>query len=69
MTFAGNTPSRMVLAVTPKNPETDYGLFVRPFTQHSWMAIGGTILLSVVCISFPFLAMPNVEDTTGHQVS
>jgi hypothetical protein len=36
LTFAPCVPTRTVLVVTPKNPETDFGLFVRPFTNESW---------------------------------
>lgn len=60
-------PDKLTLVVIPKNPETDYGLFVRPFTNYSWLAIGGIIVLSVVCLGTPFLYSSDVESTSGHQ--
>ena len=37
--FLGVSPRKMVLLWTPNNPETDFELFTRPFTNESWTAI------------------------------
>jgi hypothetical protein len=57
-----------VLALTPKNPEIDLGLFIRPFTKESWGAIGLMIIAALICILLPYIAISYVESTTGHQM-
>ena len=61
--------SRMQLLLTPKNPKTDFGLFLRPFTNDAWIAIAMLVLLSIACIGLPFLGnYSSVERTEGHQM-
>ncbi len=67
LSFVGVVPSRNVLAVSPKNPDTDYGLFVRPFSEATWAAILVVTLIAVACLVVPFAATRDVESTTGHQ--
>ena len=61
--------SRMQLLLTPKSPETDFGLFLRPFTNDAWSAIAAVLLIAVACVGLPFLVThPAVEETEGHQI-
>ena len=61
--------SRMQLLLTPKSPETDFGLFLRPFTSDAWSAIAAVLLVAIACVGLPFLLRhPAVEETEGHQI-
>ena len=69
LTFSPVLPSRTVLVVTPRNPETDFSLFTRPFTDDSWVAIWLIFLIGALFIGLPYLFIEDVEGTNGHQAS
>jgi hypothetical protein len=68
LSFAIILSDKSVLIWTPKNPETDFGLFYRPFTNDSWAAVGLVTLIMVICIFFTYYVVPHTEDSNGHQL-
>ena len=46
-----------VLAVIPKPPEFDLGLFIRPFTKDSWIGIGAMLVIGSAALSLPMFAI------------
>ena len=56
---------RVMLATTPKNPEIDITLFLRPFTKEAWQGIGLTLIFIVLCIMIPYGFIIYYEYTDG----
>ena len=54
--------------LTPQPPEVDVLLYIRPFTNESWGAIGAIVAVMLVCLILPYLVVKHVESTVGHQV-
>ncbi len=61
-------PNKMVLAWTPKNPERDFGLFVRPFTRSSWITIMLTLAVSFACILATYYLIPGGDGSNGQMI-
>ena len=47
-----------ILVWEPVNPEVDFGLFLRPITAESWVAILATALVILSCIVFVKFSLP-----------
>jgi hypothetical protein len=57
-----------VLIWTPKTKETDFGLFVRPFTGDSWIAIFSTTTLTAIVIAVVHNVMPSGTKRIGQNI-
>jgi hypothetical protein len=68
LSFAIIISMKSVLLWSPKNPEIDFGLFIRPFTDDAWVAIFCMAAVVVVCILFTYRVLPNTEHTNGHLI-
>jgi hypothetical protein len=62
MTFVTIMSNTEQLMWTPKNLEIDIGLFVRPFSPVSWVAILTTTVIITICIFMTQYAIPTTED-------
>ena len=69
VSFTTVVRSRSQLVLTPQPPKVDVLLYVRPFTNDSWGAIGVVVLVMIVGLIVPYVVVRNVESTVGHQVS
>jgi hypothetical protein len=55
-----------LLVRTPTNVDIDFGLFVRPFSHESWLAILSlTAIATIVCVFMTQNAIPNTKDRNG----
>jgi hypothetical protein len=57
-----------VLIWTPKIKDTDFGLFVRPFTGESWIAIFGTTTMTTIVIAVVHYVMPSGPERIGQNI-
>ena len=69
MSFSTVVKSTGMLLLTPQPPEVDILLYIRPFTDDSWAAIGAVMLVILFCLLAPYLVVAHLESTTGHQES
>ncbi|XP_059095533.1 uncharacterized protein LOC131890241 [Tigriopus californicus] len=53
--------------LVPQLPEVDTTLFMRPFTNESWIAIGMTSLIIVICVVFP-MSIRRLNESTGYKI-
>jgi hypothetical protein len=65
LSFVSFRNGKTVLALTPKKPETDFGLFTRPFTHDSWVAIWLATFIMIVFIIGAHYFKP---DTHGNKI-
>ena len=56
---------QILLAITPKYPNYDLTLFIRPFTNEAWKYIGITIIVIIVLIIGPYWIINYYEFTQG----
>jgi hypothetical protein len=68
LTFVPVYSMRQILVWTPKNPEIDFGLVTRPFTNNSWVAIFVMTLIATLCKFVTYFIIPNTENTMGHMI-
>ena len=66
--FVPTALRQIVLAMEPRWPEVDLGLFVRPFTDELWQFIGIGVVFITVSLAAMF-AISGFKDTTGLQVA
>jgi hypothetical protein len=53
---------------TQTNQEMDYGLFVRPFSPESWVAISLMTIIATTCIFITQYVIPNADGTNGQTI-
>jgi hypothetical protein len=53
---------------TPTNQEMDFGLFVRPFSPESWLAISLLTIIATACIFITQYVIPNADGTNGQTI-
>jgi hypothetical protein len=63
--FVSTGFDQVVLVLTPKPPEVDIGLFIRPFTDDAWRGIGITFLIILLVIMIPYASIHYFEFTNG----
>ena len=68
VSFTTVVRQRSQLVLTPQPPKVDVLLYIRPFTDESWGAIGAIMVVMLVCLIFPYLVVRHVESTAGHQM-
>ena len=60
---------RMILALTPRQPEVDMGLFIRCFRDEAWYASLIVISMVVVAVIIPFFFLDNFDNSNSVQIS
>jgi hypothetical protein len=50
------------------NLEIDFGLFVRPFSTQSWVAILSLFAIATICIFLNQYVIPHTEDSNGEKI-
>ena len=60
---------RLILAVTPKPPAVDIGLFIRPFRTDAWIAIIIVFALNLLCLSLPFVWNRSYHEMESFEIS
>ena len=68
VSFTTVVRQRSQLVLTPQPPAVDVLLYIRPFTNESWGAIGAIMVAMLACLILPYLVVQHVESTMGHQV-
>ena len=56
--------TQKILVWEPKNPEIDFGIFIRPITSDSWLAIFITICVTLLCIAFVSICHPSISENS-----
>ena len=67
--FVITTADYRHLALTPQPPEVDTGLFIRPFTDDSWLAILGMTLVIAFFIATPFFIVSQFSNTSSYMIA
>jgi hypothetical protein len=65
LSFVAFLEVKAVLAWTPKNPKTDFGLFTRPLTRDSWVAVWMVTFILALSVVATHNRMP---DTNGLKI-
>ena len=53
----------LVLALTPKPAEVDFGLFIRPFRNEAWVCIFALCVVILITILIPYGLVDDYEQT------
>ena len=63
------TKNNRILVWEPKNPEIDFGVFIRPITADSWVAIILTTCFTLSLIAFTSVCIPSIaENSDGRKL-
>ena len=62
------TKNNKILVWEPKNPKIDFGIFLRPITSESWVAILVTTCLTLSLIAFTTIYIPSAESSDGRKL-
>ena len=60
--------SKQILVWEPKNPVIDFGLFIRPITTDSWLAICLTASVIITCLGLIGYFVPYLKDSDGRKI-
>lgn len=59
---------KTVLAVIPKPPEVDPGLFIRPFRDDTWEGIGIMSVIGILILIIPWILIKDYFDMTASKI-
>jgi hypothetical protein len=65
MSFVTIITTNGLIVWTPTKQEIDFGLFVRPFSPESWVAISMMTIIATTCIMITQYVIPNADGTNG----
>jgi hypothetical protein len=64
--FVSTGFDQIVLVMTPRPPEVDMKLVLRPFTSNAWIGIGVTFTIIIGSIIVPYDMISYFENTNGY---
>jgi hypothetical protein len=66
--FVPIVKDKAVLAVIPKPPEVDPGLFIRPFRDDTWQGIGIMSAIGILFLFVPWIIIKDYFDMTANKI-